>query len=79
MSVIPADESGGAGNAAPKPKSFRQRLSRAVDAYLADRTKKAISAIALRRSRHEIMRCRRLMRSRIVVAADTSRGRLTRS
>ena len=57
MSVILADEPGRAGNAAPKPESFWQRLSRVVDAYLADRTKKAISAIALRRSRHEIMRC----------------------
>jgi DNA polymerase IV len=51
MSVIPAHELGGAGNAAPEPESFWQRLSRAIDAYLADRTKKAIPAITLRRSR----------------------------
>ena len=79
MSVIPADEFGGAGNAAPKPKSFWQRLSRAVDAYLAARTKKAIPAITLRRSRHEIMRCRRLMHRSIAVPVDTTRGRQTRS
>ena len=79
MSVIPAHELGGAADAAPKPESFWQGLSRAIDAYLAERTKKAILAITLRRSRHEIARCRRLMRSRIVVAADTFRGRLARS
>ena len=79
MSVIPAHELGGAANAAPKPESFWQGLSRAIDAYLAERTKKAIPAITLRRSRHEIARCRRLMRSRVAVAADTFRGRLARS
>jgi hypothetical protein len=40
MSIIPADEPGRAGNAATKPESFWQRLSRAVDAYLADRDQK---------------------------------------
>jgi hypothetical protein len=79
MSVIPAHELGGAANAAPKPECFWQGLSRAIDAYLADRTKKVIPAITLRRSRHEIGRCRRLMDSRVAVAADTFRGRLTRS
>jgi hypothetical protein len=79
MSVVPADEPSRAGNAATKPKSFWQRLSRAVDAYLAERTKKAIPAIALRRSRHEIMRCRRLMHRSVAVPVDTARGRQTRS
>ena len=78
MCVTPAHELGGAADAAPKPESFWQGLSRAIDAYLAERTKKAIPAITLRRSRHEIARCRRLMRSRVAVAADTFRGRLAR-
>ena len=79
MSVVPAHELGGAANAAPTPESFWQRLSRAIDAYLADRTKKAIPAITLRCSRHEIARCRRLTLIRVAVPAHTSRGRLTRS
>jgi hypothetical protein len=79
MRVIPADEPGGAGDAAPKPEGFRQGLSRAIDAYLADRTKKPIPAITLRRSRYEIARCRRLARSRVAVPAHASCGRLTRS
>jgi hypothetical protein len=79
MSVIPAEERGGARNAAPKPERFWQRLSRAIDAYLAERIKKALPAITLRRSRHEIMRCRRLMQTRVAVPVDTSRGRQTRS
>ena len=69
MSVFTALELAGAGSAAPKPESLWQRLLRAIDAYLADRTKKAIPAISLRRSRHEIARCRRLLRSRVAVAA----------
>jgi hypothetical protein len=79
MSVIPAHELGGATDAAPKPESFWQGLSREMDAYLADRTKKVIPAITLRRSQHEIARCRRFMRSRVAVRADIFRGRLTRS
>jgi len=39
MSVVPAHELGGAANAAPTPESVWQRLSRAIDAYLAERTK----------------------------------------
>jgi hypothetical protein len=50
-----------------------------IDAYLAERVKEAIPAITLRRSRHEIMRCRRLMHGRVAVPVDTSRGRQTRS
>ena len=79
MSVVPAHELGGAANAAPKSESFWQGLSRAIDAYLADRTKKVIPAITLHRSRREIAQCRRLARSRVAVAADTFRGRLARS
>ena len=79
MSVIPADERGRAGNAALKPERFWQRLSRVIDGYLAERVKEAIPAITLRRSRHEIMRCRRLMHGRVAVPVDTSRGRQTRS
>ena len=60
MSVIPAHELGGAADAAPKPESFWQGLSRAIDAYLADRTKKVIPAITLRRSRREIALMMRL-------------------
>jgi hypothetical protein len=79
MSVIPAHELGGAANAAPKSESFWQGLSRAIDAYLADRTKKVIPAITLHRSRREIARCRRLMLSHVAVAPETFRGRLRRS
>ena len=70
MSVISAHEPGGAANAAPKPESFWQGLSRAIDAYLANRTKKAIPAITLRRSGREIARCRRLTHAVEVFAQD---------
>src|SRR5690349_630619 len=41
---------------------FWQRLARMLDDYLVDRAKGTVPAAAFRRSRHEIERCRRLMR-----------------
>jgi hypothetical protein len=64
MSAIPVDQSPG----------FWQRFARALDAYLADRTKQAVPEIALRRAKHEIARCRRLMHKRIASPIETSLG-----
>ena len=61
MSVVRVDEPPGAVNGAAKPASFWQRLACALDAYLVDRTKRAVPEITLRRSKHDIARCRRLM------------------
>jgi hypothetical protein len=51
MSVAPVDE----------PQGIWQRLVRALDAYFVDRTKREVPGIILRRSRHEVARCRMLM------------------
>jgi hypothetical protein len=71
MSVIPVDE----------PPGFWKRFAQALDAYLAERTKRAVPEITLRRSRHEIARCRRLMHKREATPITTGLGsaRLTQA
>jgi len=48
-------------NGAAQPKGFWRRLAQTLDAYFAERSKRAVPAITLRRSQHELARCRRLM------------------
>ena len=64
MSVIPVDE----------PPGFWQKVAQTLDAYFADRTKRAVPEITLRRSRHEIARCRRLMHKPIAAPIEASPG-----
>jgi hypothetical protein len=77
MSVIPMDELPGAAGGTSRRGGFWQRLGQAMDAYLVDQSKRAVPATALRRSKHDIARCRRLMHrgSEIAAAANVgSRG-----
>ena len=77
MSVLPIDEPAGAAASAPRREGFWQRLGQALDAYLVDRSRRAVPATVLRRSKHDIARCRRLMHrgSEIAAAAHVeSRG-----
>jgi hypothetical protein len=77
MSVIPIDELPRSASGASKREGFWQRLGQALDAYLADRSRRAVPATVLRRSKHDIARCRRLMHrgSEIAAAANVgSRG-----
>ena len=73
MSVIPVDETPGAGKSAAR-RSFLQRLAQALDAYFVDRTKRAVPEITLRRCKHDIDRLRRLMHreSLVPVGANAS-------
>jgi len=57
MSAVPVDEPPGT----LKRPDFWQKLARALDAFFAVRTKRAVPEAALRRSTHEVARCRRLM------------------
>jgi hypothetical protein len=61
MSVLPIDEPPDATIGAPGREGFWQRLGQALDAYLVDRSRRVVPAAVLRRSRHDIARCRRLM------------------
>jgi len=62
MSVFAVDDLSSAREGATRP-GFWQWLARALDAGLANRAKRAIPVDAFRRSRRDIERCRRLVRS----------------
>jgi hypothetical protein len=77
MSVARFDEPPGAAVGASRREGFWQRLGQVLDAYLADRSRRAVPATVLRRSKHDIARCRRLVHrgSEIAAAANVgSRG-----
>jgi hypothetical protein len=74
MSVLPIDERPGAAAGAPRREGFWQRLGQALDAYLADRSRRAVPATILRRSKHDIARCRRLMHRGSAIAAAANVG-----
>ena len=61
MSAIPVNEAPEAVAAQARPAGFWQHLVRALDRYFVDRTKRAVPAVTLRRSKREIDRCRRLL------------------
>ena len=60
MSVVSADQLPTASTVA-QPLRFWQRLAQALDEHFAERSKRAVPAIILRRSRRELARCRRLV------------------
>jgi hypothetical protein len=64
----------GAANGAANPESFWQRFARALDGYLIDRSRQALPATTLRRSRRDIDRCRRLLHAAGMTAAQASIG-----
>jgi hypothetical protein len=61
MSDIPADQPLADMNGAARPEDFWRRLAQTLDACFAERSKRAVPAITLRRSQHELAWCRRLM------------------
>ncbi len=70
MSVIAVDEPPGA-----RHSSFWGRLAQALDEYFADRTRRAVPEITLRRSKHDIDRLRRLMHRNSLVPVGVSMSR----
>jgi hypothetical protein len=75
MGVIPVTVGG-----KTRPAGFWQRFARALDGYLLDRSRQALPATVLRRSRRDIDRCRRLVHAAGVTAtaASLGNGRLAR-
>jgi hypothetical protein len=47
-----------------QPLQFWRRLANLLDAHFVERSKHAVPAPVLRRSKHDIERCRRLMHKR---------------
>ncbi len=79
MRGIAAIEPPGVGNGSAKPKGFWHRLALAVDCYVTERTKKAVPMATLRRSKHEMARCRRLICTRVAVPIEVLSSPQTRS
>ena len=73
MSVIPVDEMPRSVYGAAKRGGFWQRFAQALDAYFANQTKR-VPEITLRRSKHDLARCRRLMHKRIAAPIETKLG-----
>ena len=77
MSVVPVGETSDVFAGAAK-RGVWQKLAQAVNAYCAQRSKRMVSDIVLRRSKRQIARCRRLVRKtpspRIEGGASSSRG-----
>jgi hypothetical protein len=61
MGVIPTASATGSVDCAGRPATFWQRIARLLDQLVVNRTKRAVPAIALRRSDRDIRRCRQLM------------------
>jgi hypothetical protein len=69
MSVFAIDDLSQSFAGAAKP-SFLQRLARALDAGFVNRSKRVMPVDALRRSRRDVERCRRLLRTGVRVPPD---------
>ena len=74
MSVIPVDEMPRSVYGAAKRGGFWQRFAQALDAYFANQTKRAVPEITLRRSKHDLARCRRLMHKRLAASIEAKLG-----
>jgi hypothetical protein len=69
MSVFAVHDLPSAFERAPKP-GFWQVLARVLDASFVNRSKRAVPIDALRRSRRDVERCRRLLRTGVRVPVD---------
>ena len=69
MSVLAVHDLPSAFERAAKP-GFWQMLARALDASFVNRSKRVMPVDALRRSRRDVERCRRLLRTGVRVPVD---------
>jgi hypothetical protein len=76
VSVLAADELSRAFEGVVKP-GFWQRLARVLDTSFANRSKRAMPVDALRRSRRDIERCRRLLRRDLRVPVGSHSAAVT--
>jgi hypothetical protein len=78
MRAIPIDPEGAAGNEKAEPLTFWQRIVRLLDRCVVNRTYRGIPTTALRRSKYELNRCRRMLHGAVapaVVTIDDARAR----
>ncbi len=84
MRAITVDGLPGVTRVAANRSGLWRRLAQALDRHFADRSKRAVPAVTLRRSRYDIERCRRLMHKNALESigsglANISHGRVTRA
>jgi hypothetical protein len=63
MGVVPMDPASVTANRAGQPQTFWQKFVEALDWLVVDRSHRAAPAMALRRSKYDHDRCRRLMQT----------------
>jgi hypothetical protein len=77
MSVLPINSAGESASRSAKSHELWQRLAHMLDRLVVSRTKRAVPESVLRRSKHDIDRCRRLMHDRSAGAADIGTNRVS--
>lgn len=61
MGVIPTNPTRSGENGGSELRSIWQRIAQSLDQLVVNRSRQAVPAIALRRSKYEFSRCRRLL------------------
>lgn len=61
MGVVPTDPAPSAANRGGQPQTFWQRIAQSLDRLAVDRSQRTVSPAALRRSKYEFERCRRML------------------
>ena len=84
MRAIIVDGLPGVARVAANRSDLWHRLAQALDRHFADRSKRAVPTVTLRRSRYDIERCRRLMHKNALAPigaglANMSHGGVTRA
>jgi len=79
VSLSPIGSAVKAAIGAAKPRRFWRGFARALDRLVVDRSKRAVPAAALRRSRQDIERCRRLLLCVAAAAVTNDSGAARRT
>jgi hypothetical protein len=83
MRVISKDPIRGAANANAEPQTFWRRVAQLLDKCVVNRSYRGIPTSALRRSKYDLDRCRRMLHNAgspaVVAVADTRLRRVARA
>lgn len=63
MDIIPADKEQNAAIGGGEPQTLWQKIAQALDRFASQRSHRIVPAMALRRSKYDHDRCRRLMQT----------------
>jgi hypothetical protein len=74
MGINPAASARRAANGEGEPHTFWQRIAQSIDTLVANRTKRTVPQIVLRRSQYDLDRCRRLILRAATAPAPVTLG-----